>query len=366
MSSRTLRHLLTPFQPFLANPETTEVVVNRPGEIGVESAGIWSWYEDPSLTFDRLDALGILAAFDSGQDIAPTHPLCGAALPDGERIQVCRPPATRPGTISITIRRPPSFRPTLQRLANDGLFRGRQAERSSATSDLATFMDNDWAAMLGQAVLDRRNILIAGATGSGKTTIAKALIEAIPLDERLVTIEDTAEWNSIPHRNRVALFYSKGDQGAAKVRSEDLLECSLRMRPDRVLMQELRDGATFAYLRGVVAGHPGCITTLHAGSARGAFDALRLMIRQHPAGSTLADADVQSLLTMLVDIVVYCERTGNEFRVTDIYRNGSASEVQPRVADQRNSRDVGRHGYERHVRDLGGRLLLGRAWPESS
>ena len=317
MSSRTLRHLLAPFQPFLANPETTEVVVNRPGEIGVESAGVWSWYQETSLTFDRLDALGILAAFNSGQDIAPSHPLCGAALPDGERIQVCRPPATRMGTISITIRRPPAFRPTLQRLADGGLFAAVQSQRPAITSDLGKFMDNDVAEMLGQAVLDRKNILVAGATGSGKTTIAKALIEAIPLDERLVTIEDTAEWNSIPHRNRVALFYSKGDQGVAKVRSEDLLECSLRMRPDRVLMQELRDGATFAYLRGVVAGHPGCITTLHAGSARGAFDALRLMIRQHPAGATLGDADVQKLLTMLVDIVVYCERKGNVFRVVD-------------------------------------------------
>ena len=77
-------------------------------------------------------------------------------------------------------------------------------------------MDNDRARQLGQAVLDRKNILIAGATGSGKTTIAKALIEAIPLDERLVTIEDTAEWNSIPHRNRVALFYSKGRSGRRK------------------------------------------------------------------------------------------------------------------------------------------------------
>ena len=317
MSSRTLRHLLAPFRPFLADPATTEVVVNRPGEIGVEAGGTWSWHLEPGLTFDWLDSLGTLAAFHTGQDIAPTHPLCGAALPDGERIQVCRPPATMPGNISITIRRPPSFRPTLQRLADGGLFEKQQAERVPATAALAGIMDDDWARVLGQAVLDRKNILIAGATGSGKTTIAKALIEAIPLDERLVTIEDTAEWTGIPHRNRVALFYSKGDQGVAKVRSEDLLECSLRMRPDRVLMQELRDGATFAYLRGVVAGHPGCITTLHAGSARGAFDALRLMIRQHPAGATLADADVQSLLRMLVDVVVCCERKGNEFRVVD-------------------------------------------------
>jgi type IV secretion system protein VirB11 len=330
VSGRTLRHLLAPFRPFLADPATTEVVVNRPGEIGVEAGGTWSWHQEPRLTFDWLDSLGILAAFNTGQDIAPTHPLCGAALPDGERIQVCRPPATMPGSISITIRRPPSFRPTLQRLADGGLF-DRQVEHSSAASALAGLMDGDWALMLGQAVLDRRNILIAGATGSGKTTIAKALIEAIPQHERLVTIEDTAEWTGIPHRNRVALFYSKGDQGVARVRSEDLLECSLRMRPDRVLMQELREGATFAYLRGVVAGHPGCITTLHAGSARGAFDALRLMIRQHPAGATLADADVQSLLRMLVDIVVYCERKGNEFRVVDcLVRSERAGETQSR------------------------------------
>ena len=135
MSNRALRHLLTPFLPFLANPETTEVVVNRPGEIGVESGGVWSWHQEPSLTFDRLDAIGMLAAFNSGQDIAPTHPLCGAALPDGERIQVCRPPATRPGTISITIRRPPSFRPTLQRLADGGLFRaGHRNGHVQATS----------------------------------------------------------------------------------------------------------------------------------------------------------------------------------------------------------------------------------------
>ena len=137
MSSRTLRHLLAPFRPFLTDPATTEVVVNRPGEIGVEAGGTWSWHQEPGLTFDWLDSLGILAAFNTGQDIAPTHPLCGAALPDGERIQVCRPPATMPGSISITIRRPPSFRPTLQRLAEGGLFEKQQAERLPAASGRA-------------------------------------------------------------------------------------------------------------------------------------------------------------------------------------------------------------------------------------
>ena len=168
-------------------------------------------------------------------------------------------------------------------------------------------------------VLAHQNILVAGATGSGKTTLASALIRAIPPTERIVTIEDTAEWNGLPHKNRVALFYSKGDQGTARVRSEDLLEASLRMRPDRVLMQELRDGAAFTYLRGVAAGHPGSITTIHAGSARGAFDALRLMVRQNPAGATLADADVRSFLMQMVDVVVHCERQGNRFGISGIW-----------------------------------------------
>jgi type IV secretion system protein VirB11 len=91
------------------------------------------------------------------------------------------------------------------------------------------------------------------------------------------------------------------------------------MRPDRVLMQELRDGATFAYLRGVVGGHPGCITTLHAGSAKGAFDALRIMMRQNPAGAALADADIRMLLEDQVDVSVHCERKDNVFRIADIW-----------------------------------------------
>ena len=100
-------------------------------------------------SFSQQESCAALTAFNSGQDIAPTHPLCGAALPDGERIQVCRPPATRPGTISVTIRRPPSFRPTLQRLADGGLFRAGQ---SAVMPGLDKFMDDDWVRLLGQAV----------------------------------------------------------------------------------------------------------------------------------------------------------------------------------------------------------------------
>jgi type IV secretion system protein VirB11 len=310
-----LHHLLEPFRPSLADAGTTDIVVNKPGEFGVEANGEWSWYDEPSLDYDWLLSIAILAAFRTGQDVSASQPLCSTALPGGERLQVCIPSATAPGVVSMSIRRPPSFRPRLSTLG--GLF-----ENTGAGTLERLVADAGSQDKLREAVVNRKNIIICGATGSGKTTLAKALIEEKPLHERLVTIEDTPEWNSVPHRNRVALYYSKGGHAQDRLVSEDLIEASLRMRPDRVLMQELRDGAAFSYLRGIAAGHPGCITTLHAGSARGAFDALRLMVRQNPSGATLESADVDKLLSQLVDVVIHCARQDNQFRVTEIIYNG--------------------------------------------
>ena len=313
---RTLRLLIEPIKRWLDDPCVTEICVNRPGELWIERLGVWLTEQAPELDFDTLDAIATLSAAMTSQDVGPDKPLCATMLPDGQRVQICRPPSVAPGLISITIRRPASFNPTVARLAEGGLFKVRPEHRQLADFLTATYGEH--AAFLPAAVVARKNILIAGRTGSGKTTLARALIDAISLDERLVTIEDTPEWEGLPHRNRVALYYSKGDQGMARVSSEDLLVASLRLRPDRVLMQELRDGAAFSYLRGVVAGHPGSITTLHANSAPAAFDALRLMVRQNPAGATLADADVRDILKGFVDVVVHCERHGNDFSVTEV------------------------------------------------
>ena len=307
-----LRHVLEPLASFLADSTVTEVVVNRPREAGIERGGDWSWHDVPELDFDRLDAIATLCAAMSQQDVGPSRPLCGSVLPDGERVQICRPPAVAAGTLSLTIRRPSSFVPTLGGLSEAGIFTTTDVARSGPhplDADLAGLhRSKDWHRFFPLAVRARKTVVVTGDTGSGKTTFAKALIREIPLSERLITIEDTAEFIGLPHRNVVSLFYSKGAQGLAQVRSEDLLEAALRMRPDRVLMQELRDGAAFAFVRGIAAGHPGSITTCHAASAAGAFDALRLMLKQHEAGRHLADADARMLLARLVDVVVHCER----------------------------------------------------------
>jgi len=173
------------------------------------------------------------------------------------------------------------------------------------------------------AVQSRLNILISGATGSGKTTFSKGLIQLIPENERLLTIEDTREL-VVPHKNVVHMIYSKDGSGTAKVTAKELLESALRMRPDRILLQELRDGSAFFYLRNVNSGHPGSITTIHADSAELAFEQLTLLVKESEGGADLTRDDIRSLLKILVDVVVQMKKIDGEFRMTEIYYDPAA------------------------------------------
>src|SRR5262249_34020248 len=145
----------------------------------------------------------------------------------------------------------------------------------------------DYEGFLKHAVRAKKNIIVSGPTGSGKTTFTKALIREIPPEERLITIEDAAELILTEHANHVRLFYSKGDQGQAKLAPKQLLEACLRMRPDRILLAELRSDEAFEYLRNANSGHPGSITSVHASSAALAFEQLTLLVKQSPSGADL-------------------------------------------------------------------------------
>jgi type IV secretion system protein VirB11 len=327
MSYNTLKQNTVCFRPFLQDSGVTDIVVNRPGEIGVEKNSRWSWYDEPWLTYERMLAIAYVAAFDTNQNISSWQPIATPTMPDGERLHICLPPATLRGIISFTIRRPPGFRPTIERLHEMGMFEdidNPSGETAKADPLVNAWQHDQFYQRLLQAVLAKKNILICGATGSGKTTLARALIAAIPDYERIVTIEDTAEWHDLPQRNRVALFYSKGQQGGNQITSVQLMESSLRMKPDRVLMGELRDDASFTYLRSVVAGHPGGITTLHANTAKDAFNALRLMVRGDKAGQSMQDADIKEMLMSHVGLVAHChhDKEHNTYRVTDVYEPG--------------------------------------------
>lgn len=319
---RVLEHHLAPLRSLMEPADVTELVINRPGEAAVERGGQWIWHEVAELTFDWLMTLARAAAAATKQDIRADTPIISTVLPSGERCQFLIPPATMDGIVSVTIRKPSSVSLSIDDMIADGAFKDtRIATDAVAEVDqrlLGLLQAQDWRRFLELAVTSRKNILISGATGSGKTTISKALIQLIPASERLLTIEDAREL-TVPHRNVVNMLYAKDGTGLAQIGAKQLLESALRMRPDRILLQELRDGTAFFYLRNVNSGHPGSITTVHANSAAGAFEQLTLLVKESEAGRDLVREDIRGLLHSLVDVVIQAEKVGGRWKVREIY-----------------------------------------------
>ena len=299
----TLRAL----RPFLRE-DVMELCINRPNEAFVETVAGWRREDLGFADFDWCSRLAKLIANSTQQRIDATSPLLSASLPTGERVQIVMPPATTQGCVAIAIRRPAQKVWSIKELASRGIFRRtRQAgkELDAVEKELQTCLARcDFEAFMRLAVRSRKNIVVSGPTGSGKTTWTKALIREIPSEERLVTIEDAKELVLDRHPNHVCLFYSKDDQGMARVSPKQLLESCLRMKPDRILLAELRAEEAFDYLRNVNSGHPGSITSVHATSAELAFEQLVLLVKQNQGGRELARSDIKSLLYLLVDVVI--------------------------------------------------------------
>lgn len=296
--------------PLLARPGLTELCINRPGEAFLETAHGWSRELLPAADFEWCRRFAKLVAHHTHQRIDESHPLLCGALPGGERVQIAMPPVTFRGFVAINIRRPADTLWTLDALSGQGTLRETRIARGPGQSverELRALLESHrYEAFLRLAVHSRRNIIVSGPTGSGKTTWTKALIAEIPAEERLITIEDAPELRLDAHPNHVRLFYSKDGQGLSRVCPKQLLEACLRMKPDRVLLAELRAEEAFDYLRNVNSGHPGSITSVHASSAELAFEQLVLLVKQHPAGRALARRDIHCLLHAVVDVVIQC------------------------------------------------------------
>jgi type IV secretion system protein VirB11 len=306
--SSALDLTLRALQPFLCNPDVTELCINRPGEAFLETREGWICQPLDFATFDWCLSLAKLVANSTRQRVDAESPLLSASLPSGERIQIVLPPATSMGAVAITIRRPADEVWTIEELERRGIFAPtrRASDALDATENelLRLLGAQEYPAFMRLAVKSRRNIVVSGPTGSGKTTWTKALIREISGHERLITIEDAQELVLDRHPNHVRLFYSKNDQGLARVTPRQLLECCLRMKPDRILLAELRGEEAFDYLRNVNSGHPGSITSIHAASAALAFEQLVLLVKQSRAGQELSRADIKHLLYLLIDVVI--------------------------------------------------------------
>jgi type IV secretion system protein VirB11 len=318
-----LRSYLAPLTGMLARPDVTDIYVNRPGEIWIETVGgAIERHDAPGLDEATLDRLARQIASVSHQGISREHPLLSAILPDGARVQIVAPPATR-GPLALAIRKHVAADLELSDYVSAGAFdetSGRdRLDRSGADDALAAQLAaGDIAGMLASAVRGRRNILVSGGTSTGKTTFLNALIREIPAGERLILIEDTPELQ-VRHDNVVGLLAARSALGEAEVSANDLVAASLRMRPDRIILGELRGGEAFAFLRAVNTGHPGSMTTVHADSARGAIEQIVLLALQ--AGTQLSRDDVRHYVTTTVDVFVQLTRTGGRRRVSEVVLN---------------------------------------------
>lgn len=315
-----LRSYLAPLNDMLARADVTDIYVNRPGEIWIETiGGAIERHEAPGLDEATLARLARQIAALSHQGISREHPLLSATLPDGSRVQMIAPPATR-GGMAVAIRKHVSSDLTLDDYVANGAFeetkRRTSPEESSVDKALAALLDDgDIAGMLSAAVRARKNILISGGTSTGKTTFLNALIREIPPEERLIFIEDTPEIH-LHHANALGLLAARSELGEAKIDMNDLLAASLRMRPDRIILGELRGPEAYAFLRAINTGHPGSMSSVHADSAERAIEQIVLLVLQ--AGTQLGRDDVRHYVRNTVDVFVQLTRTGGRRRVAEV------------------------------------------------
>jgi type IV secretion system protein VirB11 len=169
--------------------------------------------------------------------------------------------------------------------------------------------------MLRQAVAMRKTFLISGGTSTGKTTFLNSLLREVPEHERVILVEDTPEIR-LDRRNAIGLLAIKGEMGEAKVTTDDLLQAALRLRPDRIVLGEIRGAEAVSFLRAINTGHPGSFTTVHANSPRGALEQIALMVMQ--SGLGLSGADTISYARSVIDIVVQLGRKGGERVITEV------------------------------------------------
>lgn len=320
----------------LSRPDVTEICINRPGGVYLETRGGWQWLPVDGLSYERARhfCTTVVNESNTGQRITATEPMVSLTFPSGQRAQFVVPPAVEAGTVSITIRLPSRDTRSLEQYACEGFFGGIAAGQhalSAHDAELLQLRDSgDYASFFRQAVLYRKNIVVSGATGSGKTTFMKSLVYHIPPEERLITIEDAREL-FIRQPNVVHLLYSKGGQGIGNLTAKMCLEACLRMKPDRILLAELRGDESFYFIRNCASGHPGSITSCHAGSVAQTWDQLALMVKASPEGAGLEFDVIQRLLRQTIDIVVHMQAHAGQRRITGISfePEGSAKAGEP-------------------------------------
>ena len=326
-----------PLEPYLRDPDLTEVMVNAPDEIYVERAGricrVAAAFNDEAHVRRTIDKI----VAKVGRRVDETSPMVDARLPDGSRVNAVIPPLALDGSM-LTIRKFAADPYTVDDLIGFGTLTRQAAD------------------LLEACVRGRLNILVSGGTGAGKTTTLNVLSSFVPADERIVTIEDAAELRL--HQEHVLRLEARPPniEGKGAVTIRDLVRNSLRMRPDRIVVGEIRDAAALDMLQAMNTGHDGSLSTLHANSPRDALSRVETMVMM--AGFDLPVRAIREQVSSAIDLVLQQSRLKDGTR-----RITAITEVVGMEGDIVTLQDVFRFdhsaGYDDHGANLGGLRATG-------
>lgn len=327
MSLTALSTYLAPLNEFFAMEGVAEVSINHPKEVWIEQYGDLKRFDAPALDLEHLKSLARLVAQSTEQSISEETPLLSANLPEGYRIQIVFPPACEPGRVVMSIRKQTVLDFNLDKYEKLGAFEATAigAHDDGTDKELADFLKKkDIKGFIKRAVSAKKNIIVSGGTSTGKTTFFNAMLKEIPPSDRVITLEDAREIQLHHIPNHVHLIASRGGQGRAKVTMQDLIEACLRLRPDRLMLGELRGAEAFSFLRAVNTGHPGSISTLHADAPMLAIEQLVLMVMQ--AGLGLTREQIHEYVMNVIHIIIQLKRgPGGKRFVSEIYFKGADS-----------------------------------------
>jgi pilus assembly protein CpaF len=297
MSWEIILPFLRPIESLIQDPDISDILVNGPDRVFIERNGELRSATGIHLTDRALQVAIRNIARALGDDIGPEKPLLDSRLPDGSRICAILPCCSVGGTV-LAIRKFHSERYTGDELVRAG----------SLTPEVLD--------LLSSAVRERKNILISGGTGAGKTTLLNALARDIPAEERIVVIEDTAELQ-IQAPNLVRLEARPERTGLPAVTIRDLLKATLRLRPDRILLGEVRGGEAFDLLQALNTGHSGTLATIHANSAGQAAARFTTCILQ--SGVELPYKAIRGNIADVLNYLVHVERRCGKRLVTQVF-----------------------------------------------
>jgi type IV secretion system protein VirB11 len=293
---------LAPLTKYLDGEKYSEIIINRPGEIMLEThEGDWETHPEPTLTLPALEEVARTIANMANQLFTPGNPIMTCKMPGGHRVQVV-----------AGYHAPQGFNMAI-RLKKERNYKFEEFDLPAA--DRAAVVD---------AVKNRKTILISGGTGTGKTSFLNAILPFIPMDERLVTLEDVPELK-VPHRNWAQMVFASDDTGLGAQNITDVLNACLRMRPDRIILGEIRKENAFTFCSAINTGHNGSMATIHANNPKAAIDAVlnRVLLNGDALESTMNILRRQ----LLDDLQGVVQLTRHKAHVTGYFREIRNGEI---------------------------------------